>query len=37
MKPYLDGQGDLVSRLIAGIIGLTIRVLGVLNLRTTSR
>ena len=33
---YLRGQGDLVSGLIMGIIGLTIWVIGVINLLTKS-
>ena len=33
---YLEGQGDLVSRLIMGIIGVTIWVIGVINLLTKS-
>ena len=28
----LEGQGDLVTRLIMGIIGVTIWVIGVINL-----
>ena len=32
----LGGQGDLVSRLIMGINGLTIWVIGVINLLTKS-
>ena len=35
-KGYLEGQGDLVSRLIKGIIGVTIWVIGVINLLTKS-
>ena len=35
-KPYLGGQGDLVSRLIMGIDGVTIWVIGVINLLTKS-
>ena len=35
-KPYLEGQGDLVTRLIMGIIGVTIWVIGVSNLLTKS-
>ena len=34
--PYLGGQGDLVSRLIMGISGVTIWVIGVINLLTKS-
>ena len=34
--PYLGGQGDLVSRLIMGINGVTIWVIGVINLLTKS-
>ena len=33
---YLEGQGDLVTRLIMGIIGVTIWVIGVSNLFTKS-
>ena len=33
---YLGGQGDLVSRLVMGISGLTIWVIGVINLLTKS-
>ena len=33
---YLGGHGDLVSRLIMGIIGVTIWVIGVINLLTKS-
>ena len=33
---YLGGQGDLVSRLIMGIHGLTIWVIGDTNLLTKS-
>ena len=33
---YLEGQGDLVSRLRMGINGLTIWVIGVLNLLAKS-
>ena len=33
---YLEGQGDLVSGLIMGIIGVTIWVIGVINLLTKS-
>ena len=29
---YLEGPGDLVSRLIRGITGVTIWVIGVINL-----
>ena len=32
--PYLEGQGDLVNRLIMGIIRVTIWVIGVINLLT---
>ena len=32
----LGGQGDLISRLIMGIIGVAIRVIGVINLLTKS-
>ena len=33
---YLEGQGDLVNRLIMGITRVTIRVIGVINLLTNS-
>ena len=33
---YLEGQGDLVSRLIMGITRVTIWVVGVINLLTKS-
>ena len=33
-KPYLEGQGDLVTGLLMGIIGVTIWVIGVTNLLT---
>ena len=33
---FLEGQGDLVSRLIMGIIRVTIWVIGVINLLTKS-
>ena len=33
---YLEGQGDLVSRLIIGIFRVTIWVIGVINLLTKS-
>ena len=33
---YLGGQGDLVSRLIREITGVTIWVIGVINLLTKS-
>ena len=36
LAPYLEGQGDLVTRLIRGITGNTIWVIGVINLRTKS-
>ena len=36
MGSYLEGQGDLVSGLIMGIIGVTIWVIGVINLLTKS-
>ena len=36
IRVYLQGQGDLVSRLIMGISGVTIWVIGVLNLLTKS-
>ena len=35
-ETVLGGQGDLVSRLIMGINGLTISVIGVINLLTKS-
>ena len=35
-SPNLEGQGDFVSRLIRGIIGVTIWVIGVINLLTKS-
>ena len=35
-RVYLEGQGDLVSRLIMGIIRVTIWVMGVMNLLTKS-
>ena len=33
---YLEGQGDLVSRLIRGIIRVALWVIGVINLLTKS-
>ena len=33
---YLEGHGDLVSRLKIGIIGVTIMVIGAINLLTKS-
>ena len=33
---YLEGQGNLVTRLIMGIIGVTICALGVIDLLTKS-
>ena len=33
---YLEGQGDLVTRLRMGIIGVIIWVIGVINLLTKS-
>ena len=33
---YLEGQGDLATRLVVGIIGVTIWVIGVINLLTQS-
>ena len=33
---YLEGQGDLVSRVITGIIRVTIWVIGLINLLTKS-
>ena len=35
-RGYLEGQGDLVTRLIMGINGLTIWVIGVITLLTKS-
>ena len=35
-KPHLEGQGDLVSRLMIRIIRVTIWVIGVINLLTKS-
>ena len=35
-RPYLEGQGDLESRLIRGISRVTIWVIGVINLVTKS-
>ena len=35
-NPYLEGQGDLATRLIMGIIGVTIWVIGIINLLTKS-
>ena len=34
---YLEGQRDLISRLITGIIRVSVRVIGVINLLTKSR
>ena len=34
--PYLDSHGDLVSRLIIGIIGIIIWVIGLFNILTKS-
>ena len=34
---YLEGQGDLVSRLIMGITRVTLWVMGLINLLTKSR
>ena len=34
--PYLEGQGDLVTRLIMRIIGVSIWVIRVINLLTRS-
>ena len=34
--PYLEGQGGLVNGLLMGIIGVTIWVIGVINLLTKS-
>ena len=36
LSDCLGGQGDLVSRLIMGINGVTIWVIGVMNLLTKS-
>ena len=36
ITPYLEGHGDFVSRLIIGIPGDTIWLMGVINLRTKS-
>ena len=36
LRQYLEGQGDLVSRLIMGIIGVIIWVIGVIILLTKS-
>ena len=36
MPYYLQGQGDVVSRLIKGIFRVTIWVIGVINLLTKS-
>ena len=33
---YLEGQGDLANRLITGIAGVTIWVIGAINLLTKS-
>ena len=33
---YLEGHGDLITRLIMGIIGVTMSVIGVINLLTKS-
>ena len=33
---YLEGHGDLVSRLIMGIFGVTIWLRGVINILTKS-
>ena len=35
-KPYLEGQGDLVTRLIMGIIGVAIWLTGVISVLTES-
>ena len=35
-KPYLEGPGDLVSRLIIGIIRVTTWVIGIIDLLTKS-
>ena len=34
--PYLEGQGNLLSRLVTGITTVTIWVIGVINLLTKS-
>ena len=36
LRVYLEGQGDLVSRLMLGISKVTICFIGVLNLLTKS-
>ena len=36
IRSTLEGQGDLVSRLKVGILGVTIWVIGVMNLLTKS-
>ena len=36
VEVYLEGQGDLVTRKILGIIGVTIRFTGVIDLLTKS-
>ena len=36
LQDYLEGQGDLVSRLIMGITRVTIWVIGVISLLTKS-
>ena len=33
---YLEGQGDVVTRLIMGITGVTVWAMGVMNLLTKS-
>ena len=33
---YLEGHGDLITRIIMGIIGVTIWVIGVINLLSKS-
>ena len=36
VRPYLEAQGDLVSRLRIGIIGVTIWLIGVISILTES-
>ena len=36
LYPYLEGQGDLVSRLIVGICRVAIWLIGIINLLTRS-
>ena len=35
-NPYLEGHGDLITRLTMGIIGVTMWVIGVINLLSKS-